>query len=81
LLGGPGTRIKMVILRGRNMAKREHSGVYQKRFDMLWAMLLVIDPRGIVDISPGMIAGVIGCSEDYARRLLFNQCRFIVCRK
>lgn len=62
------------------MAKREHSGLYQKRFDMLWAMLLMVDPRGMVDISPGMISNIIGCSEDYAQRLIFSRIRFRVSR-
>ena len=47
---------------------------------MLWAMLLMVDPRGMVDISPGMISNIIGCSEDYAQRLIFSRIRFRVSR-
>ena len=53
---------------------------YRSRFNRLWALLLVCDPHGMSEMSPSMISGVIGCSEDYASRLLFERIRFRVRR-
>jgi hypothetical protein len=61
--------------------KKGRCGVYQARFNRLWALLLVCDPHGMAEMTPSMIAGVIGCSERYAQTLLFERIRFRVCRK
>ena len=60
--------------------KRHRSAVYRERFERLWAALAVCDAQAAGEISPELIAGIIGCSEDYAGRLLFRRVRFIVCR-
>jgi hypothetical protein len=60
--------------------KRHRSAVYRERFERLWAALAVCDAQAAGEISPELIAGIIGCSEDYASRLLFRRVRFIVCR-
>ena len=57
--------------------KRHRSAAYRERFEKLWAALSVCDARAAGEVSPGMVAGIIGCSEDYARRLLFGRVRFM----
>lgn len=60
--------------------KRHRSAAYKERFNRLWAALATCDARAAGEISPGQIAGIIGCSEDYARRLLFRRVRLRVRR-
>ena len=62
------------------MGKKPATGVYQKRFNLLWASLAMCDARLAGEISPELVSGIIGCSEDYARRLIFERIRFKVKR-
>lgn len=55
--------------------KRANSGVYQARFDRLWAALGLCDDRAAGEISPEMVAGIIGSSIQTARRLLWTKIR------
>lgn len=50
--------------------KRHRSVAYRERFARLWAALAVCDARLAGEISPQLVSGIIGCSEDYASRLL-----------
>jgi|GEM_PF-2066667 len=53
--------------------KRVNSGTYQIRFDRLWGALAVCDARAAGEVSPELVAGIIGCSVWHARRLLFGR--------
>ncbi|MFA5688970.1 MAG: hypothetical protein WC959_07465 [Kiritimatiellales bacterium] len=57
------------------MAKREYCGVYQMRFERLWAALVMCDAKKAGEMSPTLVAGIIGCSEDYAGRLIMSKIR------
>ena len=57
--------------------KRHRSAVYRERFERLWAALAVCDAHAAGEISPELVAGIIGSSESYARMLLFKRVRFI----
>ena len=35
----------------------------------LWNLLLVADPRGMIDIKMSQVARVVGSSEEYARHV------------
>jgi len=61
--------------------KRHRSAVYRERFEKLWAALSVCDARAAGEISSELIAGIIGCSDDYAGRLLFRRVRFMVSKR
>lgn len=60
--------------------KRHRSAEYRERFDRLWFALAACDASSAGEISPEMVSGIIGCSLDYARRLLFRRIRGISCR-
>ena len=64
---------------GRKM-KRFRSAVYRERFDRLWDALGLCEARSAGEVSPEIVSGIIGCSVDYAGRLLFRRVRFIVSR-
>jgi len=55
--------------------KRVNSGVYQARFNRLWDALGLCDARRAGEISPEMVAGIIGSSIQTARRLLWTKIR------
>ena len=48
------------------------------RFERLWAALAKCDAKKAGEMSPTMVAGIIGCSEDYACRLIMKKIRGIV---
>ncbi len=52
------------------MAKREHCGVYQMRFGNLLAAMVMTDAKKAGELSPSMVSGIIGCSENYAYTLI-----------
>jgi hypothetical protein len=60
--------------------KRHRYAAYRERFERLWEALSLCDARAAGEISPELVSGIIGCSEDYARRLLFRRVRFMVRR-
>jgi len=62
------------LKKGQGM-KREECGTYQRRFNRLWGALAVSDCRAAGEFGPEMIAGIIGCSVDYARRLMYSRIR------
>jgi hypothetical protein len=55
--------------------KRVNSGTYQLRFDRLWSALAVCDSRAAGEVSPEIVSGIIGCSLQTARRLLWTRIR------
>lgn len=55
--------------------KRFRSAIYRERFNRLWDALGLCEARDAGEISPEIIAGIIGCSVDYAGRLLFRRVR------
>lgn len=57
------------------MAKREHCGIYQQRFNKLWAALSLCDAKSAGELSASLVSGVIGCSEDYAGRMIAQRVR------
>lgn len=52
------------------MGKKPNSGKYQLRFELLWSQLLLLDAHRAGELCPGLVSGVIGCSERYARELI-----------
>ena len=52
------------------MPKPCNSGKYQLRFELLWSQLLLLDAHKAGELCPGLISGIIGCSERYARELI-----------
>ncbi len=52
------------------MAVRECRGVYQQRFECLWAALAMCDSNSAGELSARIASGIIGCSEKYAARLI-----------
>ncbi|MFA5688998.1 MAG: hypothetical protein WC959_07605 [Kiritimatiellales bacterium] len=63
------------------MAKREHCGIYQMRFERLWAALAMCDAKKAGEMSPTLVAGIIGCSVRHAQRLIRRKIRYIVSKK
>ncbi len=68
--------------------KRFRSAVYRERFDRLWDALGRCEARNAGEVSPEIISGIIGCSVDYAGRLLFfrirgtiRKTRRVLCRR
>ncbi len=45
------------------------------RFERLWAALVMCDAKKAGEMSPTLVAGIIGCSEDYAGRLIMSKIR------
>jgi hypothetical protein len=61
--------------------RRHRNAEFKERFDRLWAALALCEARTAGEITPGIISGIIGCSESYARRLLFERISFALRRK
>lgn len=55
--------------------KRVNCGVYQVRFNRLWDALCTSSARRAGEVSPEMVAGIIGSSIQTARRLLWTKIR------
>ncbi len=58
--------------------RRHRNYAYKERFDRLWGALAVCDSRAAGEMTPELVSGIIGCSVDYAQRLLFGRLRLNV---
>lgn len=55
------------------MSCQAGGGKYQLRFELLWSQLLLCDGANAGELCPGIVSGIIGCTEDYAQRLIWRK--------
>lgn len=63
--------------KGFKMGCRGGTGTYQRRFDALWGLMATVDAHRAGELSAWRVSEIIGCSNDYAQRLIFERIKHI----